>query len=122
VKLQDRKHSLAYENGINKFQLKPDFVLESSSNENKKVIIADTKWKVLDDEKTNNGVNQGDMYQLYAYGTKYKDVENMYLIYPKNNEVEETVYNYFNEDGRTLNLKIIFFDLENGNFLNDDLL
>ena len=122
VKLQDGKHSLAYENGVNKFQLKPDFVLESRSDENKKVIIADTKWKILDDSKTNSGVSQGDMYQLYAYGTKYKNIENMYLIYPKRNKLEEKEYHYFQNEDRELMLKILFFDLENSEFLNGDLM
>jgi hypothetical protein len=42
------------------------------------MIIADTKWKILDEEKTNNGVTQSDMYQLYAYGTKYEQCKDMY--------------------------------------------
>ena len=77
ITAQDKTHHLAYQNGkTSKFQLKPDIVI------NKGEIIADTKWKLLSEDKTHQGISQSDMYQLYAYGTKYIDCTNMYLIYP----------------------------------------
>ncbi len=112
VSLQDREHHLAYVNSNEgKFQLKPDIVVKYDDE----TIIADTKWKLLSEDKVHQGVKQSDMYQLYAYGTKYTDpaCKNMYLIYPKNeNDLDEEQYNYTKEtDG--LKLKILFFDLEN---------
>ena len=109
IKLQDGKHHLAYLNGYGKFLLKPDFII--SNKENKNIIIADTKWKILSENKGNNGVSQEDMRQLYAYGTKYNDVENMYLIYPKSNEIKERRYDFFQSEENKLNLNVIFFDL-----------
>jgi 5-methylcytosine-specific restriction enzyme subunit McrC len=113
ITTQDKTHHLAYENGVGKFRLKPDIVI----HHDEKMIIADTKWKVLDEEKTNNGVSQSDMYQLYAYGTKYEQCKDMYLIYPKKNEMSENHFHYFNqstcESNQGLNLKIVFFDLLN---------
>ena len=48
VSLQDREHHLAYlDNHEGKFQLKPDFVIRHDDE----VIIADTKWKLLSEEK-----------------------------------------------------------------------
>ena len=76
IKSQDKTHHLAYENGIGRFRLKPDIVINGGK------IIADTKWKILSEDKAYNGVLQDDMYQLYAYGTKYANCEKIYLIYP----------------------------------------
>ena len=59
------------------------------------------------------------MYQLYAYGKKYKS-ENLYLIYPKDEVVEGNLYHYYED--KELPLKILFFDVEklenNDNLLN----
>ena len=51
------------------------------------------------------------MYQMYAYGKKYTNCKCLYLIYPKDEEVEAEAYNYYKEGG--LPLEILFFDLEN---------
>lgn len=102
----DKTHHLAYENSDGRFRLKPDIVIHN----NNQTIIADTKWKILSDTKAYNGVAQSDMYQLYAYGTKYENCENMYLIYPKDNDVKESFYHYFNDD-KKLHLHVLFFDV-----------
>lgn len=112
VSLQDREHHLAYlDSDEGKFQLKPDMVVRHDDE----VIIADTKWKLLSEDKTHQGVSQADMYQLYAYGTKYTNpqCENMYLIYPKNDETGLTEQQYhYQKDMNGLKLKVLFFDLE----------
>ncbi len=115
VKLQDKTHHLAYLNSSKKFLLKPDFVInKNKANE----IIADTKWKILSEYKSHQGVSSNDMYQLFAYGKKYKQGQNkdMYLIYPKNDKTFslQEVHYQFNRSGVTnLDLKILFFDLQN---------
>jgi len=115
VKLQDSIHHLAYLNNNGKFKLKPDIVIENKTQ----IIIADTKWKLLSEDKTHQGINQSDMYQLYAYGTKYKNCKDMYLIYPKDSIDNGNSYEYFkntddtNENNKGLNLKVVFFDVEN---------
>lgn len=113
VKLQDKSHHLAYLEGRGKFRLKPDIVINGGE------IIADTKWKLLSEDKTHQGVAQGDMYQLFAYGKKYDGTKtakckNLFLIYPKSeNEAEEHHY-WFKESQvpEELNLKVLFFDLD----------
>lgn len=106
IKAQDKTHHLAYLNGTDKkFQLKPDIVVNDGE------IIIDTKWKILSKDKIHNGINQADMYQLYAYGTKYKNCKRLFLIYPKDNEIESIYYKFFDE----LELKIYFFDLDSEN-------
>ncbi|WP_310441620.1 McrC family protein [Sulfurimonas sp.] len=107
VSLQDKTHHLAYENGNGKFRLKPDIVINKDRDD---LIIADTKWKILSEEKAYNGVAQADMYQLYAYGTKYEKCRQMYLIYPKDNDVTQSFYDYFQEK-ENLTLQVLFFDV-----------
>ncbi|HEO99710.1 MAG TPA: restriction endonuclease [Epsilonproteobacteria bacterium] len=112
VCLQDKGKYLIEE--PNKFALKPDIVInKNKANE----MIADTKWKILSEDKTHQGVSQNDMYQLYAYGTKYENCKDMFLIYPldKIDKDQGKHYHYFKnktcESNEGLNLKILFFDL-----------
>lgn len=105
IKNQDKKHHLAYENQKGKFALKPDIVIDDGK------IIIDTKWKILSLEKSNQGISQSDMYQLYAYGTKYENSEKLYLIYPKDELERGNLYHYYEDE--KLPLKMLFFDLEN---------
>jgi len=91
------------------FTLKPDIVI---NKDKENMIIADTKWKILNEEKAHNGVSQADMYQLYAYGTKYESCKKLFLIYPKDDIVSGNGYNFFKENTKQqLNLQILFFDL-----------
>lgn len=99
VSLQDKGKHLV--EAPKKFALRPDIVIR----ENEQIIVADTKWKVIKEEKD---ISQSDMYQLFAYGKKYKNKQ-LYLIYPLNNEKKlELFYEY--ENG--LNLHVLFFDVE----------
>ncbi len=109
ISLQDREHHLAYLNSEGKFQLKPDIVIRH----NDEVIIADTKWKLLSDDKTHQGVSQSDMYQLFAYGQKYKEPQckEMFLIYPKRDDHLIQHHYYYEQDTDSLRLKVLFFDL-----------
>lgn len=98
VSLQDRGKHLVEE--PKKFALKPDIVI----TEQEKIIIADTKWKIIKEEQD---ISQSDMYQLFAYGKKYSNQE-LYLIYPKDGE-NQPILSYGYE--KTLNLKVLFFDV-----------
>ena len=113
IKSQDRTHHLAYENGIGRFRLKPDIVINSGK------IIADTKWKILSEDKVYNGVLQDDMYQLYAYGTKYDNCEKIYLIYPFDELIIKNSYNYFKN--KELKLDILFFDVYKKEFVDKNI-
>lgn len=112
ITAQDKTHHLAFHRDKGRFRLRPDIVIDDGA------IIADTKWKILSEDKTHQGVSQGDMYQLYAYGTKYKKCIDMYLIYPldKVKLDEGREYDYFGKEetcdtNKGLNLKVVFFDL-----------
>jgi 5-methylcytosine-specific restriction enzyme subunit McrC len=101
VSLQDKGKYLVEE--PNKFALKPDIVINEDEQ-----LIADTKWKIIKNEKD---ISQQDMYQLYAYGTKYKECSKLYLIYPYDNNHLNLRYLYQKEDENKLVLNVLFFDL-----------
>jgi len=111
VSLQDRGKYLVEEPKT--FALKPDIVIKCKGD----IIIADTKWKILNEKKANNGISQADMYQLYAYGTKYKNCKKLFLIYPndKGKNIKNSYYYKFNN---SLSLEIIFFDLIDNKIIN----
>ncbi len=119
IKTQDRLHHLVEKhNAGKKFQLKPDIVAKRSD----KIIIADTKWKIIDATATgkNYNISQSDMYQLYAYGKKYStaddSVRRLYLIYPKNENFScSKRISSFEYDARLI-LKAVPFDLKNDEF------
>ncbi|MCT7493658.1 McrC family protein [Aliarcobacter cryaerophilus] len=113
IKSQDKTHHLAYENDIGRFRLKPDIVINGGK------IIADTKWKILSEDKSYNGVSQADMYQLYAYGTKYENCEKIYLIYPFDELLIKNSYNYFKN--KELKLDILFFDVDEKKFVGKNI-
>lgn len=66
------------------FALRPDIVCRKGN----RTVILDTKWKNLTDNyRINYGIQQADMYQMYAYSKKYKTSE-IWLLYPTNKEME----------------------------------
>jgi 5-methylcytosine-specific restriction enzyme subunit McrC len=110
VALQDTRYHLAYLKGKGRFRLKPDIVIRNKN------IIADTKWKILSPDKAHQGVTQADMYQLYAYGTKYRS-KSMYLIYPRDVAIRGSRYDYYlPEHSESIKLNVVFFDLSRDRF------
>ncbi|WP_423905996.1 McrC family protein [Candidatus Spongiihabitans sp.] len=77
---KSKKYLATTENRKSVFQMKPDITLKN----NQAQFILDTKWKSINKENTDSkhGINQTDMYQLYAYGKKYK-CNTVALIYPQ---------------------------------------
>ena len=106
VHLQHHQRYLAYtDGGDKKFKLRPDIVIDEGE------IIADTKWKILSEEKINHRISQSDLYQMFAYGKKYESKQ-LFLIYPKDNIKNLEGYNFYQKPEKSLPLKILFFDLE----------
>lgn len=67
------------------FRLKPDLLVQASKVNR---LVLDTKWKLIDARQATGadkyGLDQGDFYQLHAYGQNYLDGQgNVVLIYPK---------------------------------------
>lgn len=79
VRAQLSGHSLLQEEGKPKFRLKPDIGVFRGKE---LVCLIDTKWKRLDPHKSNYGISQADMYQMYAYGKEF-DSPLTILLYPR---------------------------------------
>lgn len=106
VSTQDKTHYL-FENSESRFWLKPDIVIKNDST----VFVMDTKWKLLSGAKSNYGISQADMYQMYAYQKKY-NAESVTLIYPMTDKVNaEKMIEYSSLDGAVVRVK--FVDLFN---------
>lgn len=64
VLVQDKSYHL-FDEPNKKFLMKPDIVVKDRLCD--VTYIMDTKWKVLSETKSNYGISQADMYQMYAY-------------------------------------------------------
>ncbi|MEA3392036.1 MAG: McrC family protein [Candidatus Marinimicrobia bacterium] len=90
----------------NKYKMKPDIVINNGQ------IIADTKWKILDDK---HKMTQSDLYQIYAYATKphaddnsKEETKKIILIYPYTDNFPTAAEYQFSE---YKNLTIFPFDI-----------
>ena len=79
---QSQKAYLAQIDGENAFQMRPDVLLQEKRGAGAKFIL-DAKWKNLDTsfDAPKYGIDQADLYQLYAYAKGY-DCKVVALIYP----------------------------------------
>lgn len=112
VSAQDKEYHL-FDNP-KKFMLRPDIVIKSKRDS--EVFVMDTKWKLLSMTKSNAGISQADMYQMYAYQKKYK-AKNITLLYPKTAEnLDENKLRFKSDDGVVVNVK--FVDLYDKNSIN----
>lgn len=107
VKLQDKgKFLIDSHLEKSKFRLIPDIILRNEA----KTFVFDTKWKLIDASKPkqNYGIEQSDLYQMYAYGKKY-NAQQLFLIYPANENFQKPleVFDYEAD----MRLQIIPFDL-----------
>ena len=79
VSAQGGLRDCLFEGDIGRFRTRPDLIVRRGGWTN---LIIDTKWKRIthiDDPK--QGVNQGDVYQLMAYGRVY-DCPHVMLLFP----------------------------------------
>jgi len=92
------------------FQLRPDLLLSQGARH----WVMDTKWKLLQgDKSTRYGLNQVDLYQLFAYGQRYlRGSGDLFLIFPMNDAVDWPIAHFDFQDG--LLLHVVPFDLQRG--------
>lgn len=115
VSLQDRGYYL-FER---KFALKPDIVIERDDTTRK--IILDTKWKALyNNPRSNYGIVQADMYQMYAYAKKYNTNE-IWMLYPINDEMINVENIEFKSEDNVV-VKVFFVDVSNINECINELI
>lgn len=85
IVLQGPQQHLALDLAIQRpvFTMKPDVVGKQGG---KVTWILDTKWKPLSLQKSKEGVQQDDLYQMYAYANCY-DCSDVVLLYPHHQEL-----------------------------------
>ena len=78
---QKPQKPLARIDGRDAFMMKPDISLQKG---NRVAFILDAKWKRIDPsaDPPKHGIDQADMYQLYAYGKRY-GCDAVALVYPR---------------------------------------
>lgn len=91
-----------------KFRLIPDILLKTQSES----VILDTKWKIIDSTKIkqNYGIEQTDLYQIYAYGKKY-DCRQLFLVYPAHENFRKPLQVFDYE--HNMSLIVLPFDVSN---------
>ncbi len=83
------------------FKLKLDIVLFQK----KPCAVIDTKYKLLSEKRTHDNVNQGDVYQMYAYGAKTV-ADTIMLLYPDDGESFYLNWKMEYDNGRQIDLLI----------------
>lgn len=114
ISTQTQSKSLVSYGGKNYFRLRPDICLHNGSANN---IIMDTKWKLIDQNRSSGtekfGLSQNDFYQMLGYGHKYLNgVGELILIYPKTVHFDRPLEHVFKYDDKdNLKLKVVPFDV-----------
>ena len=108
--IQDKSEKLIIKasNLIPVVQLKPDIFIPE------KRIIIDTKWKILKKSENRYGVQVSDLYQMYAYLTRYADVDRVILMYPLNDDFFENgkiIEKYLLEDKKENSIELVAIDI-----------
>ncbi len=107
-----RTHSQGSGN-VRVFRLKPDLLIRF---EKAVRLIVDTKWKHLktDEEDRKNGIQQSDLYQMYAYAKRF-ECPDVVLLYPRIDGVRDKTYWLEGNDGKStpqrIHLRTVALDL-----------
>ena len=75
--------------GKSVFMMRPDISFVDKKNQ--AVMIADAKWKMLDEAEKKLGISQADMYQMGSYASSY-EVNSLALIYPMQEKLTKPVH------------------------------
>jgi 5-methylcytosine-specific restriction enzyme subunit McrC len=101
ISTQHSQYSL-FEQPKKSFALKPDIYLKALG----KCIVMDTKWKILNVKESIYGISQSDMYQMYAYGKKYK-ADRVVLIYPLTEGFQDSRFSFDSGDGVQVDVRFV---------------
>ena len=128
VHSQNHKYFLVDKHeGRGMFKLIPDIVIESDKTSlHYECVIIDTKWKAIDSTRPDKQylLSMKDLYQLYAYGQKYKlgqsveigeeVIPKLVLLYPYSENFKEKLPEFIYEEIKEqigLKLMVVPFDL-----------
>ncbi len=84
------------------YRLIPDIVINDGQ------FIIDTKWKIIGDRQD---ISQSDLYQIFAYASKYSGCKAVYLLYPYVEFSQDLNYN-FRVCDTNVEFHTLFYDLE----------
>ena len=103
-------HLVDAHGGQPKFKLRPDILIRQGG----RTLVLDTKWKQVNGRESGAtpgngqyGIEQADLYQLYAYGKKYA-ASDLFLIYPASDTFREPLAIF--EYDATTRLHVVPFD------------
>jgi 5-methylcytosine-specific restriction enzyme subunit McrC len=93
LRTQARTLSLVRHREQDWFRLKPDLLVQASKVN---CLVLDAKWKLIDSQQATRSdkyeLDQGDFYQLHAYGQNYLDGHgDVVLIYPKTDAFKQAL-------------------------------
>jgi 5-methylcytosine-specific restriction enzyme subunit McrC len=96
------------------FRIRPDIILRNKADG--KVLVLDTKWKLLDANENHFGISQEDMFQMYAY-TGIMGCKNALLLYPAQKKGVGKIKSYsFSKGGAVVAIKTVGVDFSNKEF------
>lgn len=125
VHFQHSKYKLLVNEDTNNsiFRLMPDIVIEKDGVES---IIIDTKWKRVSSTYNRHGVKRDDLYQMYAYLTRYPNVKTVILLYPHNEKVEikdkKYLESWYLDNNKSKKIRVYTVDLESEEITNNCLI
>lgn len=119
LKCQDKSHYLVKHSEQHLFQLQPDLIFTyQDDHKDSFTVIADTKWKRLNQGKAHFHISQQDLYQMLAYGYRYQagniynarsdniQCNNILLIYPYHSNFSEMPPPFILDDNEHSTLQI----------------
>jgi 5-methylcytosine-specific restriction enzyme subunit McrC len=133
IKTQVRKHRLITHTPIkgpkafkekSLFQLRPDLHITCTSED--RVIIGDTKWKLINENKPSKKYNikESDIYQMLAYNQTYQKGKEkgaeIWLIYPMSDNFSQCLPDFIFDNGSVI--KVIPFDVNSSLLLKEDII
>jgi len=132
LKFQEPKKNFIYENNINPIRRTiPDVFISLKDSIDRKYIIFDTKYKIINNLKINENENtsnediyeisNNDLYQMFTYSELYKSNAAV-LVFPGKRNSESTLSDKytFKKNGSSLFIYRINMDLDKNQWENDN--
>lgn len=100
---KSQRHLVSDEKNKGVFELKPDIMIKQGDDFK---IIIDAKYKELKPDERKLGISQGDMYQVYAYATRY-DSPKTILVYPEYENYQQSIKGQFYIKSKKISVRSI---------------
>jgi len=121
IQVQVRSEHLVVDHDGNPlFRLKPDLELRKDNT----LIIADTKWKLIDENKRPYDITSTDLYQIFTYAKKYLEyqpVKVVVLISPATDNFKRPLKPFWFNSQQTEVLIVLPYDLQRDELVFENL-